>query len=113
MDALIYFVVWGALIFLMLRFGCGAHVMGHGQHGAGDKNARRPAEKMRWVPPETDIDPVCGKTVQTGIAKSSVFEGMVYYFCSRECRERFETASDLYAGPNANKKLEDGGHAHD
>jgi hypothetical protein len=27
-----YFLVWAALIFLMMRYGCGAHVMGH-RHG--------------------------------------------------------------------------------
>ncbi len=32
MNSLIYFLIWGGLFFLMMRFGCGAHVMGHG-HG--------------------------------------------------------------------------------
>lgn len=29
MHTLMYFLIWGALIFVMMRFGCGAHVMGH------------------------------------------------------------------------------------
>ena len=44
----------------------------------------------------SDVDPVCGKTVRTDRAKPSVFAGTVYYFCSRECRERFEAAPELY-----------------
>jgi YHS domain-containing protein len=56
---------------------------------------------VRWAPPETDTDPVCGKIVSTASAKSSVFDGLVYYFCSRECREVFEAAPHLYAGRNA------------
>jgi hypothetical protein len=80
MDALIYFLIWGAAIFLMLRFGCGAHVMGHGRQGesnAGKKGAD--SAELRWVPPESDVD----------------------HFCSRECRELFEAAPQLYVGPQA------------
>lgn len=53
---------------------------------------------IRWVPPEKDVDPVCAKTVTTAKAKPSVHAGLVYYFCSRECREIFEAAPDLYMG---------------
>jgi YHS domain-containing protein len=96
MSALIWFVVWAALIFLMMRFGCGAHVMGR-RHG-GTKRGE-PGD-VRWAPPDTDTDPVCGKTVSTASAKSNVFGGLVYYFCSRECREVFEAAPHLYTGRN-------------
>lgn len=45
MRTLVYFLTWGALIFLMMRFGCGAHVMGHGQrHSPSSSGAR-------WIPP--------------------------------------------------------------
>lgn len=114
MEALIYFALWAGLIFLMMRFGCGAHIMGHGHrhHGARDKGTPQSADEIRWVPPETDVDPVCGKTVHTDTAKSSVHDGMVYYFCSRECRERFEAAPDLYVGPRAGKEPKQMDHAH-
>ena len=56
---------------------------------------------MRWIPPAKDVDPVCGKTVSTHGAKPSVSDGSVYYFCSRECREIFETAPEQYVGPHA------------
>lgn len=104
MEALIYFVLWAVLIFFMMRLGCGAHVMGHGDHGAHDSSRSSETDKLRWVPPKTDTDPVCGKTVRTDSAKPSVFDGMVYYFCSRECRERFEAAPRLYLGPKAEKQ---------
>ena len=98
MESLLFFIFWAALIFLMMRFGCGAHVTGHG--GSSSKSdgpaASSESEKLRWVPPETDVDPVCGKTVKTERAKPSVHDGAVYYFCSRECREAFEAAPELY-----------------
>ncbi|MEZ5853039.1 MAG: YHS domain-containing protein [Hyphomicrobiaceae bacterium] len=100
MDALAYFLIWGALIFLMMRFGCGAHVAGHGHHASKDENDAS-AEGLRWIAPETDTDPVCGKTVRTQNAKPSVHDGSVYYFCSRDCREIFEAAPDQYLGESA------------
>ena len=41
METLVYFLICGALIFFMMRFGCGAHVMGHGHgHHHSDAPAR-------------------------------------------------------------------------
>lgn len=111
MEALLYFAFWAGLMFLMMWLGCGKHVMGHGHgHGGVDNEVdRRP--DLRWVPPEHDVDPVCSKTVATDKAKPSVFDGYVYYFCSRECREAFEAAPDLYIRGNGpkTKRLE---HSH-
>lgn len=100
MEALFYFAVWAGLIFLMMRFGCGAHIMGrgHGKGQAGNKSGQAGESELRWVPPKKDTDPVCDKTVSTDKAKSSVHDGNVYYFCSRDCREAFEAAPELYVG---------------
>lgn len=95
MDALLYFALWAGLIFLVMRFGCGAHVMGH-RHGNEVGSSGGPSEVPRWVPPKTDIDPVCGKTIDTAAARSSVHDGWVYYFCSAECRARFEADPETY-----------------
>ena len=110
MEALLYFVFWGVLIFMMMRLGYGAQVSGRGgQRGA--EAARGGNSELRWEPPETDTDPVCGKTVTTDKARPSVYGGNVYYFCSRECREVFEAAPDLYVsgGDPNHPKLE---HSH-
>lgn len=113
MEALLYFAIWAGLIFLMMRFGCGAHIMGKG-HCSGqaqNKFGQVGNPELRWLPPKKDTDPVCGKTVATDKAKPTVYDGNVYYFCTRECREVFEAAPDLYVGgsdPN-HRKLE---HSH-
>ena len=96
MDALIYFALWAGLLFVMMRFGCGAHVMGHGQ--ARGEPGSVGSGNLRWTPPENDTDPVCGKLVRTEQAKPSVHDGSVYYFCSRDCREIFEAAPEVYLG---------------
>lgn len=111
MEALFYFIVWAALIFLMMRMGCGAYITGHGQERNSVPGKAGGDAELRWVPPPKDIDPVCNKTVATEKAKPSVYAGNVYYFCSRECREVFEAAPDLYVSDGATgpRKLE---HSH-
>ena len=52
---------------------------------------------IRWIPPEKDLDCVCGETVKTVGARSSVHDGLVYYFCSSECREKFESTPSTFA----------------
>src|SRR5262245_61169624 len=107
MSTLLYFLLWAALIALMMRFGCGAHVMGHG-HGSNHGEAAR---APRWVPPEKDVDPVCGMTVATRDAKSSVHAGAVYFFCSTACREKFEASPDTFPS-GAAAKSEEKEHHH-
>ena len=108
MDALIYFAIWAGLFFLMMRLGCGAHVMGHGHgHGQANGEAGNAGDRnLRWMPPEKDTDPVCGESVRTGQAKPSVHDGNVYYFCSRDCREIFEAAPELYLGGGGHDQTE-------
>lgn len=108
MEALIFFALWAVFLFLMMRFGCGAHVMGHGgEHGSGGAERKG----IPWAPPERETDPVCGKTVRTSRAKPSVHDGRVYWFCSRDCREIFEAAPEFYVGgpDRGDDKLE---HSH-
>jgi YHS domain-containing protein len=99
MQTLVYFLIWGAIIFFMMRFGCGAHVMGHGhghRHDGGKPDTSPSAGGARWTPPTKDIDPVCGMTIETAGSKSTVYDGHVYYFCSQDCREKFEASPKWY-----------------
>jgi len=103
MEALLYFALWTGLFFIMMRYGCGAHVLGkgHGAHRSSRDRANDGSPERRWMPPQSDVDPVCGMNVETASAKSSVHDGNVYYFCSRECREAFEAAPTQYTGSEA------------
>lgn len=80
-------IAWVALFFLMMRYGCGAHMMGrHGRHGLHEQN-------------KADVrDPVCGMAVQQDAASAAaVHQGRTYFFCSRGCRDKFEASPDKYA----------------
>ena len=99
----LYFLVWAGLIFFMMRFGCGAHVMGHGHHHGS--HSEDPSS-----PPEKAVDPVCGMIIATKGAKSSVHAGHIYYLCSTSCRDKFEAAPASYAKTESASPHE--GHHH-
>lgn len=88
LKSLGWLLVWGALFFVMMRYGCGAHMTGgHRTHG-----------KHRHSTPDGEAkDPVCGMSVSPEkAAAASVLKGATYYFCSRSCRDRFEKAPGAY-----------------
>lgn len=121
MEQILPLLLWGGFFFVMMRFGCGAHMFGHrhghqnqqdaqshqnqagAQHGQGHGHsvpaphqAQVDGIKSRTEIPQRYRDPVCGNEVSADKAKTSFHAGEVYYFCSRECREVFEAAPDTY-----------------
>ena len=97
MSTLLYFLLWGAFFFLMMRFGCGAHIMGHGHRqghaGMSPDTNRHPEGEPA---PTKAIDPVCGMNIDTAGARTAVHDGRVNYFCSQACREKFEASPQAY-----------------
>jgi YHS domain-containing protein len=96
LENVLYFVILAGLFSVMMRYGCGAHIMGHGDHHGGPGSNDHGGGNLRWVAPDRAVDPVCGTTVQTAAAKSVVYDGHVYYFCSQDCRAKFEAAPTSY-----------------
>lgn len=110
LDTVVYLALFAGAFLLMMRFGSGAHVMGHSHHhGAADQD-QVPAGGGRSLPPEKDIDPVCGMAVQTAAAKSAAYQGHVYYFCSQNCRGRFEASPASYVKPATTSSDEEEHH---
>ena len=99
MASILYFLLWAGLFVVMMRFGCGAHVMGHGhQHDNTPSGGPKPVSDAagRWAPPEKGIDSVCQMSVDTAKAKTAVYGGHLYYFCSQDCRGKFESNPASY-----------------
>jgi YHS domain-containing protein len=97
METVAYLLVWALLFMVMMRFGCGAHVMGHRHHG---HHGNHGDQSDRISQPAQAVDPVCGMTVATAGAKSTVFGGKAWFFCSPACRDKFEAAPQQYAKPD-------------
>lgn len=110
MEQIFPYLLWGGLFFLMMRFGCGSHMFGHNHgkrgHGSshqghghgccGPTTGRSSREPKSETPAETHFDPVCGTQVSAGKSKTSFHAGVVYHFCSRDCREMFEAAPENF-----------------
>lgn len=100
----IWLVLGIGLLFLMQRGGMGCGV-GHGSHGhhANDDRTDRVSELDR-----RPKDPVTGERVDAGDINST-YQGHLYYFASRENRDKFEAAPGQYASATASGQQE---HRH-
>ena len=86
LKSLAWLLLWGGLFYVMMRYGCGAHMMGgHGHHEKRDPGSA-PFK-----------DPVCGMAVSPGkAAAAALHDGDIYYFCSKSCRDKFERSPESY-----------------
>ena len=91
MEGLLSFLIFGGLFFLMMRYGCGAHMVhgGHGTHGGHGGHVTK------------HVDPVCGMDVAMDKGYGKMHEGQLYRFCSRNCLDKFEAEPERYLNPPA------------
>lgn len=93
LGSLLWFLALGAFFYFMMRAGgCGGgrrEERGQEVPGTRDRAVREAKDRSK--------DPVCGMTVETPKAKTSVYRGQTYYFCSNDCRGKFEAAPASYA----------------
>ena len=111
LKSLLWLLVWGGLFYFMMRHGCGAHMTGgHGGHSHGSKGGAGPGGEVK--------DPVCGMRVDSkNAAAAAVRGGSTYYFCSTDCRDKFEQTPEKYLGASdpgtsAQEADKHGGHQH-
>jgi len=89
MDRIVPFLVFAALFYFMMRFGCGSHAV-HGHHYAGHGEVTGRTK-----------DPVCGMDVEQGRGYSEVFAGREYRFCSRKCLDKFDAEPQRFSSERA------------
>jgi YHS domain-containing protein len=94
-------VLLAVAVFFVIRRGFhGGHHGGFGGHGMGHGGTRDYVGHDGGTSagsPETATDPVSGEKVHVSGALTAVYNGRVYYFASKETRERFEAAPSQYA----------------
>lgn len=111
----IWIVVGIAIAWYLMSRGAHAHGghmgggllggMGHGGHGSAGGDEPRQAPPGANAP-EAAIDPVGGQAVRASDALTSIYQGKIYYFASKENRERFEAAPQDYAHKAAGQPLQ-------
>jgi len=90
MDGLLSFLLFGVFFYLMMRFGCGAHMVHGGHKGHG-------SEAQGHNPQQSSAkDLVCGMDVASGEGYSKMYEGRAYRFCSRKCLDKFDAEPQRY-----------------
>jgi YHS domain-containing protein len=108
-DTLVNIAIFAVALFLMFRFGCGRHMMGHAH-----SEAHAGAHGGSGGPPvgvDEDVDPVCGMVVSGSSSTTATYEGRTYYFCSDSCRRRFES-SPATSAAKATPHADEAGHRH-
>jgi len=82
MDGLLSFLLFAGLFYIMMRYGCGAHMI----HGHSHGTTR--TSKFH--------DPVCGMEVKADQGYGKVYGDIPYRFCSRSCLDKFDNNPELY-----------------
>lgn len=92
MGGLFSLLLFAGLFYLIMRFGCGAHMI-HGGHGghAGHEGHRPPGDAEAQAK-----DPVCGMPVMVGQGYSEMYDGREYRFCSKACLDKFDANPSRY-----------------
>ena len=90
MESVLWFLIMGALFFFMMKFGCGAHMGGHGGHGEHEgMDGTAPSEKAK--------DPVCRMEINKDQAYAMIQRnGKQIYFCSADCQDKFNKDPKRY-----------------
>lgn len=86
MDGFFSFLLFAGLFYVMMRFGCGAHMV----HGHRHKN--RSADSNG----DKHVDVVCGKELSPTEGYGKMDADRLYRFCSRQCLDIFEANPDRY-----------------
>lgn len=96
MEGLGSLLLFAALFYFMMRFGCGAHMVhGHGSGGHGEHGGH--ARPVGRVQAGSARDPVCGMDLAPGQGYTKTHAGREYRLCSRTCLDTFEANPDQYA----------------
>jgi len=95
MDGLLSLLLFAGFFYLMMRFGCGAHMVhGHGNSNVNKKmknhNDRDESHNIKH------IDPVCGMEVDADKGYGKMHQGQLYRFCHRNCLDKFESNPEKY-----------------
>ena len=92
MSGWVSLLLFAGFFYLLMRFGCGAHMV-HGDHG--DHGGHGSAGSTGMGGGGTK-DPVCGMEVSSGQGYTKAYEGREYRFCSREHLDEFEAHPERY-----------------
>lgn len=92
MEGLVTFLIFAGLFYVMMRFGCGAH-MTKDSHRGGQQETEN----------KGNVDPVCGIDVGVYQGYGMMHNEALYRFCSRKCLDKFEFEPEKFIQAQALK----------
>ena len=101
MESLFSVLLFIGFFYLMMRFGCGAHMRGggcgHSPHH-NDGRLENAPDRTRSDRKSTARDPVCGMEMEISQSARSMQHGSdTFYFCSDDCYRRFKERPEYFA----------------
>lgn len=84
MEGLLSFILFAVVFYLVMRFGCGAHMI------HGDQHMQK-----------ASVDPVCGMEVEPNEGYGKYYSGHMYRFCTRSCLDKFDHDPQRYLNGGA------------
>ena len=93
MNGIFGLLLFAGFFYLMMRFGCGAHMV-HGSHGGA--HAGHQGHMSQGAATVSLTDPVCGMPVAANQGYAEVHGGEEYRFCSRSCLDKFDADPARY-----------------
>ena len=99
MGSVLSILLFVAVFYLMMRYGCGAHMHAGGCGYSSDAGSKRhKALGNHSNEKQITRDPVCGMQIQSERPSYSADYGPdTYYFCSKECYRRFQEKPESFA----------------
>jgi YHS domain-containing protein len=91
MEGLGSLLLFALFCYLMMRFGCGAHMI-HGHHGGKHEGHSGHGDSQG----AKFIDPVCDMEVEPDQGYGMMHKGNLYRFCSRSCLNKFDSEPERY-----------------
>lgn len=100
MEGILWLLIFGALFYFMMRYGCGAHMVhgGHGSRGSGGISHGIQGARFEGIAGTIVKDPVCGMEIAPDSGYSRMFQGRMFRFCSRKCLDQFDARPEQYIG---------------
>ena len=92
MEIVAALLIFGAVFYLLMRWGCGARMV-HGLALSGRVGTVGTSAGHVGV---EALDPVCGMTVKEADSISEEHGGRVFRFCSEDCHSRFKAHPEIY-----------------
>jgi YHS domain-containing protein len=88
MEGALSLLLFAGVFYLMMRFGCGAHMV----HGHGGHEGRQHGSSVAG----SAVDLVCGMAVVADQGYTKMHHGRQHHFCSRACLDKFEAHPERY-----------------